>query len=129
MSEEEMDLNLIVVAGRVAAVPEWRSFDSGGSLLRLLITVRSSSPRRRVDVIPVTQWDPNVETLGDLQVGDRVWCAGSVQRRFWSATEGRRSRLEIVAHDVVIKRDDEDLVSSSQIPSDYPDDDGHGGPE
>lgn len=108
-----MDLNLIVIAGRVAAQPEYRSFESGSSLMRLLITVRSSAPRRRVDVIPVSIWDPAEELVdGSVEVGTRVWIAGAVQRRFWSATDGRRSRLEVVAHDVTIRDDDEEAESS-----------------
>jgi hypothetical protein len=31
-----------------------------------------------------------------------------VQRRFWEAPEGRRSRLEVVAHQVDIKPPEED---------------------
>lgn len=103
-----MDLNLIVIAGRVAAQPEFRSFESGSSLMRLLITVRSSAPRRRVDVIPVSVWDPDDElTDGTITVGTGLWVAGSVQRRFWSATDGRRSRLEVVAHEVSIRSEEE----------------------
>jgi single-stranded DNA-binding protein len=105
-----MELNLVVLSGRLAADPEVRVFDSGSTLLRLLVTVRSTEPRRRVDVIPVTVWNPEDELLGeDLDVGQRVWVAGSVQRRFWSASEGCRSRLEVVAHAVSL-RDDLDLA-------------------
>ncbi len=91
-----MDLNLVVLSGRLAAPPELRVLDSGIRLLRFLVTVRSESPRRRVDVVPVTLWDP-AEDLVPLQTGDPVWVAGSVQRRFWDAVEGQRSRLEVVA--------------------------------
>jgi single-stranded DNA-binding protein len=68
-----------------------------------LVTVRTESPTRRVDVIPVTLWDPPEELLnGNLKPGRRVWVAGSVQRRFWSGDqdEGRRSRLEVVAEQI-----------------------------
>ena len=103
-----MDLNLIVIAGRVAAQPELRTFESGSALMRLLITVRSSAPRRRVDVIPVSVWEPDEELLGGaISVGTGLWIAGAVQRRFWSATDGRRSRLEVVAHEVSIRSADE----------------------
>ena len=100
-----MDLNLVVLAGRLAAPPEIRQFESGARLVRYLITVRSEEPTRRVDVIPVTLWEPSDELLdADPHPGTRLWVAGSVQRRFWSASEGRRSRLEVVA-DQVCPRD------------------------
>lgn len=97
-----MDLNLVVLAGRLAAVPELRVFDSGARLVRYLITVRSEDPHRRVDVVPVTVWNPG-EVTTDVAPGTPVWVAGTVQRRFWSASEGRRSRLEIIADQVCIR--------------------------
>jgi single-strand DNA-binding protein len=107
-----MDLNLCVLAGRLAAPPEIRQFESGARLVRYLVTARSEEPRRRVDVIPVTLWDPSDELLDTAPApGCRLWVAGSVQRRFWSADEGRRSRLEIVA-DQVCPRGDIDALAS-----------------
>jgi single-strand DNA-binding protein len=96
-----MDLNLVVLSGRLAAPPEIRQFESGSMLARYLVTVRSDEPRRRVDVVPVTLWDPPEDLIdSEPAVGSRVWVAGTVQRRFWSAEEGRRSRIEIVAEQV-----------------------------
>ncbi len=99
-----MDLNLIVVAGRISAEPEIISFASGARLLRLLVTVRSEQPRRRIDVLPVVLWDPDDDVLPGVPCrGMAVWVAGSVQRRFWSSGDGRTSKVEIVAHDVKIR--------------------------
>jgi single-stranded DNA-binding protein len=101
-----MDLNLIVLGGRIAAEPEILTFASGTRLLRLLVTVRSEQPRKRIDVLPVVLWDPDDDAIPDRPCrGLPVWVAGSVQRRFWSVGEGRTSRVEIVAHDVQIRTD------------------------
>lgn len=101
-----MDCNIVVLAGQLAAAPEHRVFPNGTSLLRLLVTTRAERPRRRVDVVPVTLWEPTTELLGSgLDRGRRVFVVGSVQRRFWS-DEGRRSRIEIVAHDVQARPSD-----------------------
>ncbi len=97
-----MDMNLVVLAGSVSAPPEHRVFESGAKLLRLLITVRIDEPRRRVDVVPVTLWD-SPDELGQVAIGSRVWVAGSVQRRFWDAEAGRKSRLEVVAQQVTLR--------------------------
>jgi single-strand DNA-binding protein len=104
-----MDLNLIVLCGRLAVEPELKEFDSGSRLVRLLVTVRSDEPRRRVDVVPVTLWDPPQDLLEDMpEKGRRIWVCGSVQRRFWESPDGRKSRLEVVAEQVHLK-DVEDL--------------------
>lgn len=94
-----MDLNRVVLSGRLAAPVEVRQFESGSRLARYLVTVRSEQPKRRVDVIPVARWDPPLDDRTP-DVGEQVWVAGSVQRRFWEVPEGRRSRLEVVAHEV-----------------------------
>jgi single-strand DNA-binding protein len=103
-----MDLNLVVLGGRLAAPPEVRQFESGTRLGRYLITVRSEQPARRVDVIPVTLWDPP-DALVDAEPGPgrRLWVTGGVQRRFWAGAEGRRSRLEVVAEQVCLRPEGE----------------------
>lgn len=99
-----MDLNLIVLCGRLATDAELRVFDSGTRLIRYLVTVRVDHPRRRVDVIPVTLWDPPAELVdGPGEKGERIWVCGSVQRRYWESPDGRRSRVEVVAEQVNFK--------------------------
>jgi single-strand DNA-binding protein len=101
-----MELNLVVLAGHIAAEPEVRTFDSGARLVRYLVTVRSTEPRRRVDVVPVVLWDPDdaLLDLGEVR-GRAVWVAGAVQRRFWSSDGDTRSRIEVVAKEVRIRND------------------------
>ena len=107
-----MDLNLVVFGGRLAAPPELRVFESGMSLMRYLIAVQSGTPRR-MDVLPVTMWNPDREHIEASDApGDRVWVAGSVQRRFWDAPDTRRSRLEIVASAVEVRDDDVSFCAS-----------------
>lgn len=94
-----MDMNQVVLCGRLASAPEHRVFESGTGMVRLLVTVRVEEPRRRVDVVLVTMWDPAPE-LVEAEPGRRVRVSGSVQRRFWEGPQGHRSRLEVVAETV-----------------------------
>lgn len=108
-----MDLNLIVLCGRLATEPEIRVFDSGTRLVRYLITVRVDHPRKRVDVIPVTLWDPSDELVAEPgEKGDRMWVCGAVQRRYWESPDGRRSRIEVVAEQVTLKVDELEPVTA-----------------
>ena len=102
-----MDFNIVVLSGRLAAPPEIRELESGTRLARYLLTVRSGDPRSRVDVVPVTVWEPERSLLAlDPSPGVGVWAAGMVQRRFWTEESGRRSRLEVVARHVEFREDD-----------------------
>lgn len=108
-----MDLNLIVLCGRLATDPEIRVFDSGTRLVRYLVTLRVDHPRKRVDVIPVTLWDPDEEIVEEPgEKGDRIWVCGAVQRRYWESPDGRRSRVEVVAEQVTLKVDDLEPVTA-----------------
>lgn len=103
-----MDLNLVVLAGRIAAPPDLRVLDSGARLLRYLVTVKADEPRRRIDVVPVTVWDPPQELVDvDPSPGQGVWVAGTVQRRFWSGAKGRHSRIEVIADQVCLREPSE----------------------
>lgn len=98
-----MDLNLIVLCGRLAVDGELRTFDSGAQLIRYLVITRVDFPRRRVDVIPITLWDPSGDIIDDPGLkGERIWVCGSVQRRYWESPEGRRSRVEVVAEQIKV---------------------------
>jgi single-stranded DNA-binding protein len=111
-----MDLNLVVIAGRIAAEPDIQTFESGTTLMRLLVTVATKEPRHRLDVIPVVQWNPDTETIVDGPVrGRRVWVVGALQRRFWSADEGHLSKVEIVAHEVAIREDDPSVAEETAL--------------
>ena len=81
-----MDLNMVVLNGRLAAVPEHRVLDSGSRMARLLVAVRSEEPHSRLDVLPVVWWEPEDEFVAaPPEVGSRVWITGSVQRRYWES--------------------------------------------
>lgn len=98
-----MDLNLVVLCGRLAAPPEHRTFDSGMSQVRLLVAVTSDTPHRRLDLIRVTCWDPKDDLVdGSLTSGMRVWVSGRLQRLLrHEAEDGEvRSGLEVVATSV-----------------------------
>lgn len=110
-----MDLNVVILAGRLATVPDVRVMEGGATLVRYLVTVRSEEPRRRVDVIPVVLWGADENAPTKLPAGTRVWVAGSVQRRFWEGGAGRRSRVEVVAHHVQEVAEEVSIVDGENV--------------
>lgn len=108
-----MHLNLAVLCGSLAAPPEYRRFESGATQLRLLLAVRSDTPARRVDLIPVILWDPPDSLLErSLTTGATVWASGMLRSRFWGHNDNgeRRSGIEVVAQEVTVRHPDFDLV-------------------
>jgi len=99
------DLNLLLLRGRVVAEPEIREFSSGVAMIRYLATVTTPEPRRRLDVIPISYWDPPEALLRRPgRVRNRICVLGTVQRRFWpQRTGGVRSRIEVVASEVHVR--------------------------
>ena len=97
------DCNSVSLRGRLATAPDIRSFPSGASLARLLVTVRTTGNHPRTDVLPVTLWDPG-KRVANAERGDRVTVEGTVQRRFWSDVDGRKSRVEVVANRVAVRK-------------------------
>lgn len=99
-----MYMNLVVLGGHLAAPPEIREFESGSRLVRYLVTVKCDEPLRRIDVLPVTLWDPDDSLLAeDPKPGRPLWLTGTAQRRFWEGPDGRRSRIEIIASSVTFR--------------------------
>ena len=95
------DRNDVVLRGVLTTAPEHRVFGSGASLARLLVTIRLSAPRTRTDVIPVTVWEPEAAVI-EAERGTPVDVIGQVHRRFWTDAEGRHSRVEVVATELVL---------------------------
>jgi len=83
MFRDDGDSNMLVLSGTLAAPVELRRFSSGSAMMRLLLTVRTFDPRRRIGVVPVVPWDPDEALLlPPLIAGDRLWVSATVQRRF-----------------------------------------------
>jgi len=113
IEEENVDLNLVVLAGHLAAAPEWSHKTGSVETLRFLVTVRGGDPSR-IDVIPVTLKEPHPdEPLRVAGKGDRIWVAGTIQRTFTLPTVGvKKSNVEIVALEVQLDFEpDESLLT------------------
>lgn len=108
------DLNLAVLCGRLATAPELSIHDSGSRTLMLLVTVSARHPRRRIDVVPVTLYDPPDELVDHLpEPNARVWVTGAVQRRAQDGPEGRRARIEIVADQVAVLKESRVILAET----------------
>ena len=76
-----MDVNVVVLTGRLSAPPQISRNDT--TVVRLLIAAKSDAPTKRLDLLPVVWWNPKLDELGRIPpVGSRVTVTGSIQRRY-----------------------------------------------
>ena len=95
MDSTQLHFNLVVLAGMIAVPPD--ADERGAAEMgRFLLAVRSAHPSPRLDLIPVSSGAGAFPD--ECSAGDRVWVAGSLQRRFSSATG--RSRIEVAAQHI-----------------------------
>jgi single-strand DNA-binding protein len=90
-------VNVVVLAGTVAADPVTRQMPSGDEVTELRISVPETG--RRLLPLPVAAWHATVgrATLEPIAKGDAVLVHGQLVRRFYRSGAGARSLTEVVA--------------------------------
>jgi single-strand DNA-binding protein len=112
--EGAVDRNEVRLTGRVSGPPERRALPSGDEVVRFRLVVRRDDGAS--DTVPI-QVGPAPGPGGRrrpgqsgrralagaerLRPGSRVAVHGRLRRRWWEAGGARRSRLEVVADEVV----------------------------
>ena len=90
-------VNVVVLAGTIAAEPVERQLASGDEVTELRLSV--PEPGRRLLPLPVTAWHGVVgkRVLQQLAKGDEVLVHGTLARRFYRSGAGARSLTEVIA--------------------------------
>ena len=90
-------VNVVVLAGTVAADPVGRTLPSGDEVTELKLSVPEAG--KRLLPLPVAAWHKTVgkRALKDLAKGDEVLIHGQLARRFYRNGGGARSIMEVVA--------------------------------
>ena len=90
-------VNVVVLAGTVAADPVERTLPSGDEVTELRLSVPEAG--RRLLPLPVAVWHKDVgkRVLEVIAKGDDVLVYGQLVRRFYRSGAGARSLTEVVA--------------------------------
>jgi single-strand DNA-binding protein len=92
-------VNVVVLAGRLSADPEFTEMPSGDTVARLRLQVPEAG--KRVLPLPVAAWDRAPRKGCErLTKGDAVMVRGHLVRRFFKGNGGGRSITEVVASEV-----------------------------
>ena len=93
-------VNVVILAGTVAAEPVIRELPSGDEVTELKLSVPESG--KRLLPLPVAAWHKSVgkRAVKDIAKGDAVLVYGQVVRRFYRNGGNARSVMEVVATEV-----------------------------
>ena len=90
-------VNVVVLAGTVAAEPVDRQLPSGDEVTELKLSVPEAG--KRLLPLPVAAWHKTVgkRALKDIVKGDELLVQGQLVRRFYRNGGGARSVMEVIA--------------------------------
>ncbi|MFM7718962.1 MAG: single-stranded DNA-binding protein [Actinomycetota bacterium] len=90
-------MNVVVIAGTVAADPVERTMPSGDAVTEFRVSVPEAG--KRLLPLPVAAWHAAIgkRTLAGIGKGDEVLVHGQLVRRFYRSGAGARSLTEVVA--------------------------------
>lgn len=93
-------VNVVVLAGTIAAEPVQRRLPSGDEVTELRVSVPEAG--RRLLPLPVAVWHDAVGRgeLDRIAKGDPVLVHGQLVRRFYRSGAGARSLTEVVAQGI-----------------------------
>lgn len=106
-----MDLNKVMIIGRLTKEPELRTTPSGVNVCTLSVATNSSyfdkNTNQKVDNTEfhtVVLWRKLAEIAGQyLQKGRQVYIEGSLKTRSWDAQDGQKKyRTEIVGDEMIM---------------------------
>jgi single-strand DNA-binding protein len=105
-------VNVVVLAGKIAAEPVGRQMPSGDEVTELRISVPEAG--KRLLPLPVAAWHKTVgkQALDRISRGDEVLVYGQLARRFYRSGAGARSLTEVVATGIKKLERPEDDVGS-----------------
>ena len=125
-----LNLNKVVLAGRMTADPELKQTPSGVSVLSFTIAVNrsyvsknSEQGERQADFINVVAWRNTAEFISKyFRKGSAICVSGSIQTRSWQDQQGqRRYATEVVADEAMFveSRSESGASASSYTPDAY----------
>ena len=118
-----LNLNKVVLAGRITADPELKQTPSGVSVLSFSIAVNrsyvsksSEQGERQADFINVVAWRQTAEFIAKyFKKGSAICVSGSIQTRSWNDNNGnKRYATEVVADEAMFVESRSNDTTSGQ---------------
>ena len=105
-----MDLNKVMIIGRLTRDPEMRSTGNGTNVVSIGVatsfqwTDQSGQKKEQTEFHNVTAWRKLAEIMNQyLKKGSQVYIEGRLQTRSWEGQDGKKNyRTEIVADNMIM---------------------------
>ena len=93
-------MNLVALIGNVASEPELRYSASGKAVCTFRLAI-SRPGGAEADFITCVAWDRQAEICDQyIYIGRRLGIEGKLRQSVWETDDGRKSKVEVVAHRV-----------------------------
>ena len=93
-------MNIVALVGNLASEPELRQTSGGRAVCTFRIAVNRAGGDQ-ADFYTVVAWERQAEICKEyLALGRRVAVEGRMHHSTWETEDGRRSKVEVVAHRV-----------------------------
>lgn len=105
-----MDLNKVMIIGRLTRDPEMRSTPNGANVVSFSVatgftwTDQSGQKKEQTEFHNVVAWRKLAEIIGQyLKKGSQVYIEGRLQTRTWEGQDGKKNyRTEIIADNMIM---------------------------
>lgn len=118
-----LNLNKVVLAGRLTADPELKQTTSGISVVSFTIAVnrKYSKDQQQTDFISVIAWRQTAEFISRyFKKGSAICITGAIQTRSWQDQQGqKRYATEVVADEAMFvdsKSDNQPAANGASVP-------------
>lgn len=93
-------MNIVALVGNVASEPELRHTSGGRAVCTFRLAV-SRPGADQADFFTVVAWERQAEVCAEyLATGRRIAVDGRLHHSTWEVDDGKRSKVEVVAHRV-----------------------------
>ena len=125
-----LNLNKVVLAGRITADPELKQTPSGVSVLRFTLAVNrrftkgGEQSEQQADFISIVAWRQTAEFISKyFRKGSAICVTGSIQTRNWQDQQGqRRYATEVVVDEAMFvdsRSESGNAQGNSYMPDEY----------
>lgn len=110
-----LNLNKVIIGGRLTSDVELKSIEQGISVASFSIAVARKGKREETDFIPCVAWRSRAEFISKyFRKGSSICVVGNIQTRSWETPDGKRYKTEVVVEETMF------VDSKSEAPELFP---------